>query len=70
MDPAPARRPSLTVSSDNPARVQSGAAAVLADIINSNGQSIGSALSEFTGAPTPMFSDALMSSLQKFTLGG
>ena len=29
-----------------------------------------SALQHFTGASTPMFSDALMSSLQKFPLGG
>jgi hypothetical protein len=61
---------SLTVSSSNSSSSPSGAATVMADIINSNGQSIGSALSKFTGAPTPMFLDALMSSLQKFTLGG
>ncbi len=60
---------SLTVSS-NSSSSPSGAATIMADIINSNGQSIGSALSKFTGASTPMFSDALMSSLQKFTLGG
>jgi Protein of unknown function (DUF1217) len=60
---------SLTVSS-NSSSSPSGAAAIMADIINSNGQSIGSALSKFTGASTPMFSAALMSSLQKFTLGG
>jgi hypothetical protein len=61
---------SLTVSSSNSSSSPSGAASVMADIINSNGQSIGRALSKFTGASTPMFSDALMSSLQKFTLGG
>jgi hypothetical protein len=60
----------LTVSSDNSGSSQSGASAVLADVINSNGQSISSALSAFSGAPTSMFSDALMSSLQKFALGG
>jgi hypothetical protein len=60
----------LTVSSDNSGSSQSGASAVLADVINSNGQSISSALNAFSGAPTPMFSDALMSSLQKFALGG
>jgi len=60
---------SLTVSS-NSSSSPSGAVTVMADIINSNGQSIGSALSKFTGASTPMFSDALMSSLQRFTLGG
>ena len=61
---------SLTVSSDNSGSSQSAASAVLADVINSNGQSISSALSAFTSAPTSMFSEALMSSLQKFALGG
>ena len=61
---------SLTVSSDNSGSSQSAASAVLADVINSNGQSISSALNAFTGAPTSMFSEALMSSLQKFALGG
>src|SRR5271166_1868871 len=61
---------SLTVSSDNSGSSQSAASAVLADVINSNGQSISSALSAFTSAPTSMFSGALMSSLQKFELGG
>ena len=61
---------SLTVSSDNTSSTQSGAAVVMADVINSNGQSLSSTLSAFTGATTPMFSDALMSSLQKFSLGG
>jgi hypothetical protein len=60
----------LTVSSDNSGSSQSGASAILADVINSNGQSISSALNAFSGAPTSMFSDALMSSLQKFALGG
>ena len=60
----------LTVSSDNSGSSQSGASAVLADVINSNGQSISSALNTFSGAPTPMFSNELMSSLQKFPLGG
>jgi len=46
------------------------ASAVLAGVIESNGQSIGQALNAFTGAPTSMFSNALMSSLQKFVLGG
>jgi hypothetical protein len=60
----------LTVSSDNSGSSQSGASAVLADVIDSNGQSISSALNAFSGAPTSMFSDAPMSSLQKFALGG
>src|SRR5271165_449864 len=61
---------SLTVSSGNSSSNQSAASAIMAGVISSNGQSIGSALSAFTGATTPMFSDALMSSLQKFALGG
>ncbi len=61
---------SLTVSSDNSGSSQSAASAILAGVINSNGQSISSALQAFTDAPTAMFSDALMSSLQKFSLGG
>ncbi len=61
---------SLTVSSNNASSNPSAASAVLADVIDSNGQSIATALRAFTGAPTSMFSDALMSSLQKFALGG
>jgi hypothetical protein len=60
----------LNVASSNGSSNQSGAAAVLADVISSNGSTLGSALNAFTGAPTQMFSDALMSSLQKFSLGG
>ncbi len=61
---------SLTVSSDNSGSGQSAASAVLAGVINSNGQSINTALQAFSGTPTSIFSDALMSSLQKFALGG
>jgi hypothetical protein len=61
---------SLTVSSTNSDSRPSGATAVMAVIINSNGQSMSRTLSAFTDASTPMFSDALMSSLQRFTLGG
>jgi hypothetical protein len=61
---------SLTVSSANSGASQSAASAVLAGVINSNGQSISTALQAFTSTPTSMFSDALMSSLQKFALGG
>ena len=68
--PASGSTASLTVASGNFNSTQSGASAVLADVIDSNGQSISSALKKFTGATTPMFSDALMSSLQKFALGG
>jgi Protein of unknown function (DUF1217) len=61
---------SLTVASNNTSSGQSGAAAILAGVINSNGTAIGSALDAFTGAPTQVFSDALMSSLHRFSLGG
>ena len=61
---------SLSVSSGNSTSTQSAASAVLADVIQSNGDSLSKSLQSFTGAPTPLFSDALMSSLQKFTLGG
>ena len=61
---------SLTVASDNSMSIPSGASAVLAGVIDSNGASIATSLQAFTGATTPMFSDALMSSLQSFRLGG
>ena len=61
---------SLTVSSNNSSSNPSAACAALAGVIESNGQSIGETLNAFTGAPTSMFSNALMSSLQKFALGG
>ena len=61
---------SLTVASSNSSSGQSGAAAVLAGVISSNGSALGSALDAFTGAPTQVFSTALLSSLQRFSLGG
>jgi hypothetical protein len=60
----------LTVDSGNSSSGQSGATAVLADVISSNGSALSSALDAFTGAPTQVFSTALMSSLQRFSLGG
>jgi hypothetical protein len=60
----------LTVDSGNSSSEQSGAAAVLASVISSNGSVLGSVLSGFTGAPQPIFSTALMSSMQRLTLGG
>ena len=60
----------LTVASSNSSSGQSGAAAVLAGVISSNGSALGSALDAFTGAPTQVFSTALLSSLQRFSLGG
>lgn len=61
---------SLTVSSDNPASDASAASAILANVIRTNGDTIGRALNVFVGATTPMFSTALMTSLRKFPLGG
>jgi hypothetical protein len=60
----------LTVASSNSASGQSGAAAVLADVISSNGSALSSALNAFTGAPTEVLSTSLLSSLQRFSLGG
>jgi Protein of unknown function (DUF1217) len=60
----------LTVDSSNSPTVESGAAAVLADVISSNGSALSSALNAFTGAPTQVFSTALLSSMQRFSLGG
>ena len=48
---------------------QSGAAAVLASIISSNGSVLGSALNDFTGASQPIFSTALMSSMSRLHAG-
>jgi Protein of unknown function (DUF1217) len=61
---------SLTVSSSNSNATQSGASAILAGVIDSNGLTISNSLNTFTGAPTALFSNALMSSLQKLSLGG
>lgn len=60
----------LTVASSNSTSDQSGAAAVLAGVISSNGSTLSSALNAFTGAPEQVFSTALLSSLQRFSLGG
>jgi hypothetical protein len=60
----------LIADSGNSSSGQSGAASVLASIISSNGSVLGSALNNFTGAPQPIFSTALMSSMSRLTLGG
>jgi hypothetical protein len=39
-------------------------------VISSNGSVLGSVLNDFTGAPQPIFSTALMSSMSRLTLGG
>jgi len=60
----------LTVDSGNSSSQESGAAAVLADVTSSNGVALSSALNAFTGEPAQVFSTALLSSLQRFSLGG
>ena len=68
--PASGATTSLSVSSNNSSSNASAASVILAGVIDSNGQAIGRSMNAFTGASTPMFSDSLMTSLQKFTLGG
>lgn len=68
--PASGATTSLTVDSGNSSSGQSGAATVLASIISSNGSVLGSALNAFTGATQPTFSTALLSSMQRLSLGG
>jgi hypothetical protein len=60
----------LTVDSGNSTPGQSGATAVLANVISSNGSVLGSALNDFTGVTQPIFSTALMSSMSRLMLGG
>jgi len=60
----------LTVDSGNSTSGQSGAAAVLASVISSNGSVLGSAINDFTGVTQPIFSTALMSSMSRLMLGG
>ncbi len=60
----------LTIDSGNSSSGQSGAAAILAGVISSTGSVLGSALNDFTEAPQPIFSTALMSSISRLTLGG
>jgi hypothetical protein len=61
---------SLTVDSGNSSSEQSGAAAVLASVISSNGSVLSSSLNAFTGAPQAIFSTSLMSSMLRLPLGG
>ena len=61
---------SLTVTSNNSTSDTSAASAILESVIQSNGQTIGKVLNSFTSATQPMFSDLLMMSLQRFSLGG
>jgi hypothetical protein len=68
--PASGATTDLTPDSGNSSSEQSGAAAVLADVISSNGSVLSDALNAFTSAPQQVFSTALMASMQRLTLGG
>jgi hypothetical protein len=68
--PASGATSSLTADSGNSSSEQSGASAVLASVISSNGEALGSVLNDFTGATQPTFSTALLSSIQRLSLGG
>jgi len=61
---------SLTFGSNNASSSQSGASAILAGVISSNGSALSSALNAFTGQPAQVFSTVLLSSLHRFSLGG
>jgi hypothetical protein len=68
--PASGTGATLAVSSGNSISGAPAASSILSSVIDSNGLTLGTVLKSFTGAPTPMFSDSLMSSLQRFRLGG
>lgn len=68
--PGSGAKSSLSVKSGNSSAAASGASSVMASIISSNGAAIGKSLSAFVGAPTPMFSNSLMSSILRLPLGG
>ncbi|MGO9419695.1 DUF1217 domain-containing protein [Roseiarcus sp.] len=68
--PASGSTSSLTVTSGNSSSEDSGASSILSGVISGNGETIESALNAFTGASTPTFSTALLSSPQKLNLGG
>ncbi|HXZ17960.1 MAG TPA: DUF1217 domain-containing protein [Roseiarcus sp.] len=68
--PASGASSTLTVTSGNSTSAESGASAILAGVISTDGQTIATALNAFTSASTPMFSTGLMSSLQRLNLGG
>ena len=68
--PASGSGASLTAYSGNLNSTASGASSILSQVISSNGLTLGKALNAWTGAPTPMFSASLMTSMQRFRLGG
>jgi hypothetical protein len=68
--PASGSSSSLTAYTGNSSSTASGASSILSQVISSNGATIGTALNALTGASTPMFSTSLMTSMQRFRLGG
>jgi hypothetical protein len=68
--PASGSTSSLTAYTGNLSSKASAASSVLAQVISSNGETLGTAMNAFTGASTPMFSTSLMSSMNSFKLGG
>ncbi len=68
--PASGSTSSLTVTTGNSNSSVSAASSILGGIVSANGETLASALNAFTGASTPMFSTAMMSSLLRFRLGG
>jgi hypothetical protein len=68
--PASGSTSSLTVSSGNSSSAVTGASSVLSSVISGNGETLNKAFNAFTNASAPTFSTALMSSLQRFRLGG
>jgi hypothetical protein len=60
----------LSVDGGNESTTTSAASSVLSGVITSNGQAISSALTSTSDGLTPLFSNALLQSMQGFKLGG
>jgi hypothetical protein len=60
----------LTVDGGNSSTTASAASTILSGVITSNGQSISSALTSASDGLTPLFSNAMLQSMQGFKLGG
>jgi hypothetical protein len=61
---------SLSVTGGNDSTTTSAASSILSGVITSNGQAISSALTSTSDGLTPLFSNALLQSMQGFKLGG
>jgi hypothetical protein len=60
----------LSVTGGNDSTTTSAASSILSGVITSNGQEISSALTSTSDGLTPLFSNALLQSMQGFKLGG